>query len=231
MSKATDNLRDAVKEAIERDGAIKSGLARGLINTRALARFIQRSLREQASLEAIISAIRRYPIKPTSSKLENVGTLMTKLSVKNRVVDVAIVNDPSIPSALARFSSQVDYGRGESFRIVAGVERVRVIIDEKNLANLMAVLPKSSVKQTIHNLAEIVVSTTEATLRIPGVLSAMLTELAMNDINLIESMSCTPQNIFVVDERDATRSYDILQRLMRRSQVHGEASQRNTMRT
>ena len=63
MSISTRSLADVVKETIEKDAVIKKGLARNLINIRALARVIQGTVGEKTSLEAIVSAIRRYPFR------------------------------------------------------------------------------------------------------------------------------------------------------------------------
>lgn len=51
--------------------------------------------------------------------------------------------------------------------------------------------------------------------RTPGIVSTVTTELAMNDINMMEFMSCVPELIIVVDEKDALRSYDAIENLGR----------------
>jgi len=210
----TEKSGDAVRRLIEKDGVVRNGLARGLINIRALARYVQVTTSHDASLEAIVAAIRRYPIRRVAAKYEKAGKLLTRLALKNKIVDVAIRNDPSIPLALAKFSTDVDYGRGDSFRVVAGVDVVKVVVDEKNLSKLTAVIPKGRIREILRNLAEIIVWTSEGTERTPGVVSAISTELAMNDINNIEFMSCNPQIVIVVEERDAVKSYESLRSLM-----------------
>ncbi len=60
------NSSQTVRDIIERDGIIRNGLARGLINVRALARYIQIELHEEATFESIVSGIRRYPIRETA---------------------------------------------------------------------------------------------------------------------------------------------------------------------
>ena len=54
-----------VDRIIESDGAIRKDLGRGLLNIRALARYIQGEARldgEELSIEAVIGAIRRYDV-------------------------------------------------------------------------------------------------------------------------------------------------------------------------
>ncbi len=210
------NVLDIVRETIEKDGAIRNDLARGLINIRALSRFIQKRAleekREDLSLDAVVSAVRRYPVQKSRHNYASIGRLLQKLTMRNKIVDLAIRNDPEIPSALGKIASQIDYSRGETFRIVAGVESIRVIVDEKNL-DKMNIIPKSKILKTAGNLAEIIVSLPEAADRTPGVVSTVTTELAMNGINMIEFMSCVPELILVVEEKDALKSYELLEKL------------------
>jgi hypothetical protein len=213
---------DVVREIIERDGAVRSTLARGILNIRALSRFIQRQVSEdggpELSLDAIISAVRRYPSQASKHAPQRIGRLLQKLTMRNKIIDVAIRNDPQIPAALGRIAAQIDYSRGETFRIVAGVESIRVMLDEKN-ADKLSLLPKGKVLKTARDLAEIIVSLPEVAERTPGVVATVTTELAMNGINMIEFMSCVPELILVVEEKDALRSYELLEQLARGAEV------------
>jgi predicted regulator of amino acid metabolism with ACT domain len=213
MSDLTHAASDVVRRVIERDAVIRNGLARGLINIRALARYVQVETKNEMSLEAIISAVRRHPVRESAARYKEIGGLLQRLTMKNRIVDVAIINDSGIPVALGKFSGEIDFARGETFRIVAGVETVRVVIDERNLDKLREVIPQKSIKSITNHLAEIIASLSEASETTPGVLSTFATELAINDINIIEFMSCVPELIIVVKEKDALKSYESLERL------------------
>ncbi len=210
------NTGGFVERIIESDGAIRSGMARGLVNVRALARYIQEEARrdgEELSLEAIIGSIRRYPVEQRWSSQRDLGKLFRKLTMRNKIVDVAILNDPEITAALGKFASMIDYSRGETFRLVSGVEAIRVVIDEKNLDRMKTIIPKKNIPKISTGLAEIIVSMHEAAGTTPGVVSTVTTELAMHGINMIEFMSCVPELIIVVDEKDALRSYEAIEEL------------------
>jgi hypothetical protein len=196
---------------------------------RALARYIQvcgtRGLEgyagaDELSLDAIISTIRRYPIKKSSPRdgLLSKHMASKKLIMRNKIVEVAIRNDSEVPPALGRFSSQIDYSRSETFRIVAGLETTRVIIDEKNLGKLLDVIPKEKIKKVLKNLAEILILLPEATEGIeaesvPGVVAALSSELTINGISMTECMSCAPDIIIVVEQKDAIKAYELIDRL------------------
>jgi hypothetical protein len=207
-----------VERIIEGDGAIRKDLGRGLLNIRGLARYIQKEASlegEELSIEAVIGAIRRYDVGGRVAAHENTGRLFKKLTMRNKIVDVAILNDPEITAALGKFASMIDYGLGETFRLVSGVESIRVVIDEKNLDKMRSIIPKKNIPKIVTGLSEIIVSMSEVADTTPGVVSTVTTELAMNGINMIEFMSCVPELIIVVDERDALRSYDAIEKLSR----------------
>jgi predicted regulator of amino acid metabolism with ACT domain len=91
------------------------------------------------------------------------------------------------------------------------------VIDEKNLDKMKSIIPKKNIPKISTGLAEIIVSMSEVADKTPGVVSEVTTELAMNGINMIEFMSCVPELIIVVDEKDALRSYDAIEKLTRPS--------------
>jgi hypothetical protein len=225
------NIASEVDRMIEGDGAIRSAMARGLVNVRALARYLQELGRQEGkemSLEAIIGAIRRYPIAERWSSQRERGRLFKKLTMRNKIVDVAILNDPEITAALGRFASTIDYSLGESFRLVSGVESIRVVIDEKNLEKMKSIIPKRNIPKISTGLSEIIVSMEEVANTTPGLVSMVTSELAMHGINMIEFMSCVPELIIVVDEKDALRSYEAIERLTRFHSKEPEAAGRSS---
>lgn len=204
-----------MKEFIERDGVLKNGLARGLINARALARYIQVETRERYSFEAILSAIRRYPVKVGAAKYRNAGKLVSKLALKNKIAVATIKNSPELPSKLAELSKEIDYGRGETFRVISGPESVFVVIDSKNLTRVISTVSKRDLVMTLDNLAEIVTTESEEALMTLGLLASLATELAINGVNLVACAAPPTSAIFIVKEDDALSGYRAIERLGR----------------
>lgn len=217
-AKRSDSARssgDAVRDIIERDGVIKEGLARGLINVRAVARYIQKATHDELSFEALVSAVRRYPVKASAGEYREIGKLIRKLTLKNEIVAVTVRSSPDVPAWLAKFSGAVDYGRGETFRVVSGAESVSVVIDSHNLGKLRDVIPKSEIVRVLPNLSEIVVLLSDEALRRVGVGATIFTELAINHVNFLYVLSYGPPHAFalIVDGDDAMAAYRALDRL------------------
>ncbi len=208
---------EVVREIIERDGTIRIGLARKLINARALARYIQVATHEKYSFEALVSAIRRYPVHEIASQYQETGKLITKLTMKNNIVAVSIRSVPEAPAILAKVSGEIDYGRGETFRIVSGPESVSVIIDSKNLAKVTAAVPKRDIVRVLDNLSELIVVLSDTALRTVGIAATLATELAMNRVNILYTMSYGPPHaiVYIVDDVESLSGYRAFQRLSR----------------
>jgi hypothetical protein len=223
-------VSESVRQFIDRDTSLRKNLTRGLINVRALAKYIQIELRNgenkskndrEFSLDAIISAIRRYHVALDGRKQSDLlfkHMANKKLNMRNKIVEVAIHNDFQVPPALGRFSSQIDYSRGETFRMVAGPQTTRVIIDEKNLGKLLEIISKEKIKKVLKNLAEIHILLPESTdgidaERVPGVVATLSSELTLNGISMTECMSCAPDIIILVEQKDAIRAYELIENL------------------
>jgi len=146
-------------------------------------------------------------------KTSNIGEIILRLTMKRRIVDVEILNEPHVPAALAKFSQMVDYSGGETLCIVSGIHTVRVVIDEKNVGNLTSTLPKRNVLTVLSGLAEVIVTLSEAALRTKGVIATISGELASKGVNIFEYVHATPNVIIVVENKDARRTYRTLETL------------------
>lgn len=213
-SNSARNASEAVRAVIERDAVIRNALARRLMNTRALARYIQVATNEKFSFEALVAAIRRYPVKETATKRKATGKLILKLGLKNKVVEVNIQNELDTPGLLAKFSEEVDYGRGEMLTIVSGVRNSLVVIDSSNLDKFSKIIPKKNILGVFHNLSAVIVTVnTEAAVKTPGLLAAITTEIAIEDINILDFVSAVDEIYVMVDQKDAVRAYQALETL------------------
>ncbi len=163
--------------------------------------------------ESAISLVRKYHQSDGERKPTSMESLILKLTLKDRIVVIALTNDPAIPRLLAKFSAKVDYSRGETLHIVSGIETVKVVTDLKNLDDFTKVVPKKRILNVTTDAAEIVVSLAESVMNIPGVVATISSHLAKNGINLIEYITCSPHAIVVMEAKDALKCYQLLENL------------------
>jgi len=72
----------------------------------------------------------------------------------------------------------------------------------------------------VEGLAEIVVSISDSVLNTPGVVATISTHLARNGVNLIEYVTTSPHGIIIVEEKDALKSYQLLEDLAMGNKPH-----------
>ncbi len=154
--------------------------------------------------------VRKYTPAP-QRRQDSMGDLVQKLTLKDRIVVIALTNVPEIPPLLAKFAAEVDYSRGETLNIVSGIETVKVVTDSKNLSKFTKLVPKKLILKVTLDAAEIVISLAESVLNTPGVVATISTHLARNGINLIEYITCSPHAIVVIEQKDALRCYELLE--------------------
>ena len=214
MPNEAQSAAELVRNAIERDPVVRFGLARGLVNHRALARAIQAEAVTDTSFDALLSAIRRYPLQKTYEKRERVDEMIQKLALKNKVAVLSLKNDSDTQRAIARFSEEVNYSSGETFRVISGMDYVSVTLDTKNADRFETRLPKSAIRKRTGGLAELVVEMREEVEDSPGVLAAIVGELTLNEVNIRQLTSVGPGKVIVlVNETDALKSYQALDTL------------------
>ena len=210
MPTEAQSAGDQVRNAVERDSVVRLGLARGLVNHRALARAIQ----ARARSDALLSAIRRYPIQRAYEKRERAGSLVSKLALKNRISVLSLKNDNETQKTIARFSEEVNYSAGQTFRVVSSMDYVSVTLDAKNADRLESRLPKSIIRKKTSGLAELTIEMKIEVEDSPGALAAIVGELALNEVNIRQLTSVGPGRvIMLVNEADAMKSYQAIEAL------------------
>ena len=210
----TQNASTLVRLTIERDGVVRNGLARGILNTRALARDIEMKANGSVSFDAILSAIRRYPTEEITKNRETVAGRIMKISLKNRIAVISLKNSSDLQKAILRFSAEINLAAGETFRLVTNMDSASVTIDSKNVGRFESFVSDSQINRKIEGLAEIVVEMPIEIETMPGLQAAIATELSINDIAIRQFNTIGPgRMIMLVDENNGTRAFEVLENL------------------
>lgn len=206
------NIRNDVWRRIDRDPSIKLDLERGLINMRALARFC-RDNGIEGTEDAMLSAIRRYPKSQKTKKQYDQAIKVIKnsaITIRSHVASIALSKSKETHELLSAVFQNIKYEKSEICRIVEAEESIHLMVDEKNLDKIITLFPSRLVSETRKHLAEINIHLNQKTLETPGVLSIIASEITRNEINLYEVMSCVPELLLFVDEKEAVKAHQVL---------------------
>ena len=210
------NVVDAVWKLLDETPYIRMSMGECLINTRALAKYIIKEKKLDTTVDAVISAIRRYDLESTISIFEKAHKVISKrigLSTKSPLANISLIKDNEIQKLLPQLFSLIHYNQGDVLRIIHADESIKVLVDEKNLEKVTKIFPENKIIRIDKNLAEINIHQHPDARATPGVIAVISNELAMNKINILENMSCFPEWLWFVEEKDLLKTYSILAEL------------------
>ncbi|MFH1432347.1 MAG: hypothetical protein ABIG84_03965 [archaeon] len=213
------NTTAQVWKYISNDTAIKKLLSKGLINNRALAKRIIKDLNMATTAETVVSAIRRYDNweTETSETYQKARKLLQKstYSSKTNICTITLKKDTTIQNYLPKIFSHIDFSRGEILRIVQGELSVKIIIDEHKLEKILDLIPESQIADIRKHLVEQNILFDKEGEKTPGLVSLITNELSSNNINMEEVLTCVPELIILIDEKDYIKSTKILFQLIK----------------
>ena len=217
-----NSFSDKIQRILDQSPAIRVYIRLGIINVRALAKYLIEERKIDADLDAVISAIRRYKIEPSETIFEKALKVLmnyVSISTKSSLVIIATIKDKEIQDLLPKFFSLIHYAQGETLRIVEADESIKIFIDEKNLEKILEYFPGKKIQYIHKHLAEININLTEDVKHTPGVVALISNEFAMNGVNVVEVLSCFPEELWFVEEKDLLKAYKVISQLCQQKRI------------
>jgi hypothetical protein len=211
-----ENIREFVWKVIDTDISLKKDISRGIINIRALANYIIDNYKLNVSIDSVISAIRRYNIIP--EKKTNVGTvyeLLKKAEMRTltKMSSMSLKKNEETTLKLGQLLPKIDFEAGETLRILEGAKQFRILINQNSFNKMQELFGKKNIIQTNKKIGLIEMVYPDILQKTPGVFSVLSTELAQNDISIIDALICANEHIIVVSENDLLKAFEILNNL------------------
>ena len=209
------NISHQVWKILDNSPCIKRVLSQNLINTTALAKYLIVKEKVNGSLEAVSTAIRRYSndhykdIFSIANKIVSLG----EISTKSKLTNVALIKDTEVEKILPKLFSIIQFHRGDVLRIIQADEAIKILVNEKNLETVKKLFSSKKIIRIDRNLAEINMHLHPDAVKTPGIISAISTELAVNGVNVMEFMSCVPEMLWFVKDKDLLKAYNVFYEL------------------
>lgn len=207
------NVQATVYRLIDNNIAVRKMLREDLINVRALARKLLTEYELKCSLEAVISAIRRYEsgstekdYLPTVYKLLKQAKLLTRMKLSS----ILLRKNSSTRENLPRLFSMVDFEGGDTLRIFEVTKYIKIIIDEKLLPNAKKIFRDRDIVLVENRLGELSILYDVDITKTPGLFATLSNELAANNISIVDSMICYNEHIIIVAEKDSKQAFDVV---------------------
>jgi len=194
---------------------IQKHLRKELLNVRALARYIIKEKNLDASLDAVISAIRRFSNDQESfQEMINIEDLFKDSSVttKNNLMCVTLRDQSDILKYLMESMKITDFEKRETLRLIKGKNNLKVLIDFKNLEKIKKIFPDNNL-DIKKGLSEIRIKTSLKADQTKGVVSRISSELMIRNINISEIIFCVPEIIVYIHQEDLLDAHESIMNL------------------
>lgn len=207
------NINQRVWKLLEADLAVKKCLSKKVVNTRALARYLIDKHDLKSSLDAVISAIRRFEAQG--------GYEREEAKIKNLLKNSLISTRTNITCFTLKLNSVEFLKRIKDInvdipgtRISAGSYEIKLIVTNGK-AELFRKKFRDEIIKEDSDLGEIRLELSEEACKTKGVLARIATELSLHDTNIEELIICPPEFSIYVKEKDMVKAHQSLVELTR----------------
>lgn len=206
------SIQKLVEEYITSSKNIRDCVRNNLVNYSALTRKISKEMKfKDKDFDAVLVACRRYGEKirkktgyerPIKNLLKN-----SKLEIKNKVA-VAVVEKNIFFNNLADLQKEIKR-KNELFRIIEGINAITIITSDEFLGKIKELFGNKIIKIN-ENLVEVIVKSSEELEELPGVMAYLYSLFGDKGINIVETMSCWTDTIFIIEEKDLAAVMEML---------------------
>jgi len=201
------NVAKVTEKYIQEHPYVRNCLKKGLINYSSLSRIIGEKEKIK-NFDAILIACRRYRDKIKKDKYEKeILELLSKskIEVKNKIMVVVLEkNTPNIEILEKKVRKDQ-----EIFRLIEGATAKTLIVSNEYNEDVKKLFKTNILKEN-HNLVEITIKSPPDIESTPGVISLLYSLFSESGINIVETMSCWIDTIFIVEDKDLAKVMEIL---------------------
>jgi len=195
------NLNQQIWKIIQSEPETLKGLRKGVINVRALAKYYLNAHKFNASLDAVISSIRRFDM---SKNEEAEQSIMNKLkgasvSTKNQISCVTLKKEHEIKNR-------------HNCKVVIGSNNMKIFGPASTIDRLDA--KEKHLIGRSDDLAEISIRMREDIRTTKGVLARVTNEIFSHGINIEDIVVCQPEFLIYLKTEKLGRAHDILLQLI-----------------
>ena len=207
------NITKLTEGYIQAHPSIQDCLKNNLVNYSSLSRLIASDLNInlKKNFDAILIACRCFKRKLRQEEVFEKRILKilrdSKIEIKNKVIAVVLEKD-IIFGTLLNLEKEIK-SKKEIFRIIEGVSAITIITTE-DFSDLIQKNFRNKIILENKNLVEITIKSPKELETTPGTYAYLCSLFGDNNINIVETLSCYTDTIFLIDEKDSGKVIGLL---------------------
>jgi aspartokinase len=206
------NINQEVWKVLQSDLAVQKDLSRNILNVRALAKYVIKKYHLPASLDSVISSIRRFQGTDNFEEEESVLLNIFRDSIVSTKNNIACITLNLRPKELFGKICESN-GPLVPFKLTSGSEELRIIVEQPHLEKVKALFDKKDVARVEKDLSELSVIVSEEASHTKGVIARLMSELSLANINVHELIITTPEFLIYVKEKDIVKAHEAIIKL------------------
>ena len=193
--------------------SVKDCLKNGLINYSSLSRKIasELNINLKNNFDAILIACRRLKRKLKKEDIfeDNILKILkkSKIEIKNKIIAIVMEKDIFFGN-LIHLEKEIKKTK-EIFRVIESTSAITIITSEE-FADLIRKYFKTKIILENKNLAEITIKSPREIETTPGTYAYLCSLFGEKGINIVETLSCWTDTIFLVKENDVGKVMGLL---------------------
>lgn len=210
------SVADVLRQLVVSSPFLEEGLADGIVNLSALARKLQpqvaAELMKPVSQGALVMALKRLQPEVAAGAMPPGGlrAFLSDLTVRSNLCELTFRRSETLLERQRELLRAVRRGTHQFVVFTQGVLEVTAIFDSSLLGVAERIFAEEAVLARLDRLAAITIRLAPQAVHTPGVHYAVLKQLAMRSINVVEVVSTYTELTIILEHGQVDRAFSIL---------------------
>lgn len=216
------SVAEATRELLNQKPFLKELMDMDAVNYRGLARYFKENVeektgRDSVNLDSIVMAIRRF--EKDSSVPEGLMEIIkdtlekSELTMKSDINYYTFQRTKEIEKKIMKAHEAINNSGKETLYIMQAESEIAIIFDQKNIEKVEKHLNLGKAKNIAEDLDMVIMDSPDKIRRADGILSHITEKIIANGIGLTEMMTTYTETVFLVEEENGPKLYQVLKDL------------------
>ena len=203
-----------LEKFFSRNPDIKESRSKGLINRRALARYIaEKEHISMKNFDALVMALRRYPSGQKTS-MDYAGLFRSmRTTARDSIAVVCLRNSEKVLEKIPRLFRSIEIGPNDTFKVVNSALTIKLFSDMSKLKQIKEYFDRDEILEIYDNIGEINIILPKDVIDAYGVLSYITSQLSIHKINILELLTSTPELLIYVENKNLLKAYEVIKNM------------------
>ena len=204
-----------VEKIVKENPSLEIALSKDLISYSKLARFIKEEVKKEMGKEvkdsAIVVAVKRLQDKAGKVYGKPEKFSAKRMSTTSNLMEITVLKSSNLSGKISEVYEFPELDEGAVLNISESAHQSTFVFSESLEKRMKDILKGERVLLEEKGLSQISISFGKEMYEIPGFIVYVLKELSWNGINLIEVISTYTELNVVVESKELTKAYKILE--------------------